>query len=264
MQYKYIQVSKLINKITVKDMLFKGDYTIDPYQNCQFGCKYCDSSYDDTVFIKANAVEIFKEEVSTLKKGRIIIGSVHDPYQPVEKIAQLTRELLKVAKNYDMPIHILTKSPLISRDIDLLKKIHDIIVTITIFTLDQHISNLFEPSVPSPKERFQIISELQAHEIKTGIAIIPIMPYITDNTIEQLLSASSLNHAHHIIYKHLELKGDQKQIMIDLIGQLDPKLPVLYKQLYNESYSPSETYILEINKRIQKICQGLRLSTQCS
>ncbi len=245
-------------------MLFKGSYTIDPYQNCQFGCKYCDSSYDDTVFIKSNAVEIFKKEASTLKKGRLIIGSVHDPYQPVEKSIQLTRELLIVAKDYDIPIHILTKSTLIKRDIDILKKMHDVIVTITIFTLDERISNLFEPFVPSPNMRFQIVSELQAHEIKTGIAITPVMPYITDNAIEQLLCVSSANNANHIIHKHLELKGDQKQIVINLIRKLDPKLPSLYEQLYYERYAPCDAYIVEINKHIQTICKRLKLPTYSS
>jgi DNA repair photolyase len=261
MQYKDTRVSNLINKITFKDVLFKGNYTLDPYQNCSFGCAYCDSAYENTIYVKTNAVELFKQEVPTIQKGRIIIGSVHDPYQPIEQKVRLTRDILEVVKEYDMPIHILTKSPLIKRDIDILQQIHDVLVTITIFTSDQKISNLFEPLVPSPLDRFQMVSNLQSHHIKTGIALIPIMPYITDGTIEEFLITSALHHANHIIYKHLELKGDQKQIMLHLIGQIDPTLPSKYEQLYADSYAPHDMYIAETNKHIQEICRRLRLPT---
>ena len=92
MRYQHIHVPRFVKKITFKDVLFNGTYTIDPYQNCEFGCGYCDSSYDETVFIKSNAVERFKEELPMMNKGRIIIGSVHDAYQPIEEKV-LPREL---------------------------------------------------------------------------------------------------------------------------------------------------------------------------
>ena len=81
MDYKLINCDSLLKKITRKDNLFNGKYCIDPYQNCEFGCLYCDSSYDKTIFVKENADDILNNELKKVKKGLIIIGSVHDPYQ---------------------------------------------------------------------------------------------------------------------------------------------------------------------------------------
>jgi DNA repair photolyase len=262
MEYRYIRVEKLINQIINIDELFKGAYTIDLYQNCEFGCRYCDSSYEQIVYIKTNAVELFQDEISKLPKGRIIIGSVHDPYQPIEQDFQSTREILKIAHRFDIPIHILTKSTLIKRDLDILKQLQDVYVTITIFTLNDTIATLFEPAVATPKERLQLVSEFQAYGIKTGIAIIPIMPYITDMALEDLLQEFSTYRPNHVLFKHLELKGYQKQLVIDLIKQLNPTLPSLYEQLYKERYVPSNTYIDEINKRMYEVCKNLGLPTQ--
>ena len=100
MQYKQIQVDTVINKITNKDKLFKGDYTVDPYQNCEYGCRYCDSSFDKTIYIKNNALEIFEKEITQMQNGTIIIGSVHDPYQKTEEKHKLTRQILKIIKKH--------------------------------------------------------------------------------------------------------------------------------------------------------------------
>ena len=81
----------MLNKITTKDMLFGGNYTLDPYQNCEFSCKYCDSSYDEKIYIKTNAIELLEKELKKIKKGTIIIGSVHDPYQKAEKKSRILK-----------------------------------------------------------------------------------------------------------------------------------------------------------------------------
>ena len=85
MEHKHIIFNSILNKIVREDRLFTGDYTLDPYQNCEFGCKYCDSSNDEIIYVKANAIQILKRELGQVGTNRIIIGSVHDPYQEVEK-----------------------------------------------------------------------------------------------------------------------------------------------------------------------------------
>ena len=136
MQYKQIKVDSILNRITSKDNLFLGDYTIDPYQNCEFGCSYCDSSFDKTIYIKTNASEILNEELKNNKNGRIIVGSVHDPYQNIEKELKITRELLEIIKENGFSCHILTKSDLILRDLDIISNIKDCLVTISIISLN--------------------------------------------------------------------------------------------------------------------------------
>ena len=122
MKYKQIIINSALKKITKKDILFNGDYTIDPYQNCEFGCMYCDSSIEKKVMIKNNVIEILNKELKEIKKANIIIGSVHDPYQKKKKKQEKTRNILKLIKKHNLCCHILTKSDLVLRDIDILKK----------------------------------------------------------------------------------------------------------------------------------------------
>ena len=135
MIYKYINYDKIINKITKKDRLFQGDYIIDPYQNCEFGCKYCDSTFEKIIYIKNNFLNKVENEIKDLSKGMIIIGSVVDPYQNIEKNLKMTRNLLKIIKRHHFKAHILTKSTLILRDIDILSQIKNTIVTISIIVV---------------------------------------------------------------------------------------------------------------------------------
>ena len=96
MQYKSITCTSIINKIVKKDNLFIGDYSADPYQNCEFGCSYCDSSFDKTIYIKSNALQTFNQEIEKLSKGVIIIGSVHDPYQILKYCVETQLMLLMI------------------------------------------------------------------------------------------------------------------------------------------------------------------------
>ena len=253
MNYKPIQCSFLLNRITTKDKLFNGNYTLDPYQNCGFGCRYCDSTYDETIYIKTNAVQLLKKELETTEKGTIIVGSVVDPYQKAEESYNITRNLLEIIKHYDFPCHILTKSNLVLRDIDLLEKMSDFKVTISITTLDQTISDIFEKNVPSPFERLETIEKLSESGIKTGLAIIPIIPFIVEDELEGIVKSAKKHKAHYILHKHLELKGDQKDIFMEIIKKIYPHLVEKYKKLYKDSYKPDENYISKINKFMDKI-----------
>jgi DNA repair photolyase len=261
MDYKHIHVQSLLKKITFTDKLFGGEYTLDPYQNCEFGCSYCDSSYEKTVFIKTNAVELLKKELQDIVKGRIIIGSVHDPYQPIEERTQLTREILQIINEYNLPVHILTKSPFILRDLDILRSLKDVLVTFTIITTDEHISNIFEKNVPSPEKRFQTIRELKNNNINVGMALIPILPYITEKNVEDLIEKAYNSQVDHIIYKHLELKGDQKDIMLSLLNEVDSNLIKKYEKLYHNRYYPLKEYLDIANNKIESVCKRYSIPT---
>jgi len=261
MEYKNIQCSTLLNKIAKKDKLFKGDYTLDPYQNCEFGCAYCDSAYDKTVYIKTNAVQQLEQKIKTMQKGTIILGSVSDAYQRVEEKYKLTRNLLEIIKQYDFPVHILTKSNLILRDIDLLTKISSM-VTITIITLDEKTSQILEKGAPSPTERLKTIKQLSEAGIKTGISIIPILPYIVENELEEIIKSANRDGAEYVLYKYLELKGDQKNIFIELLEKYYPSLVEKYEELYKNSYMPRDTYVTKINNDLEKLCKKYEIKNR--
>ncbi len=262
MNYKEIQCSFLLNKITNKDRLFNGDYTIDPYQNCGFGCRYCDSTYDETIYIKTNAAQIIKKELEAAKKGTIIVGSVVDSYQKAEESYNITRNLLEIIKQYDFSCHILTKSKLVLRDIDLLSKMSDCKVTISITTLDQTISDIFEKNVPLPLERLKTIEKLSEIGIKSGLAIIPILPFISEDALEDIVKSAKKHRAHYILHKHLELKGDQKSIFMKILKESYPNLVEKYEELYKDSYMPDDAFISKINNKLEKLCTKYKIKNK--
>ena len=259
MHYKQVKIDFLLNKIVKKDTLFYGDYTIDPYQKCEFGCLYCDSSFDETIYIKINAAKILKKELENAKRGTIIVGSVHDPYQKAEEKYKITRDLLKIIKQKGFSCHILTKSNLVIRDLDIISNINHCIITISITSLKGIITRIFEKKVPSPKIRLKTIEKLANHDIKTGLALIPIFPYIVENELEEIIKAAKNHKAQYLLHKLLELKGDQKTYFINILKESYPDLINKYEKLYEESYVPNSEYISKINYTIKKLCNKYKL-----
>jgi len=261
MEYKLIQCDSVVKKITKKDSLFHGNYCIDPYQNCEFGCHYCDSSSEKTVYVKSNVLDVLKKEIQSIKNGRIIIGSVHDPYQSTEKKFELTRSILQTLKEFDFPCHILTKSPLILRDIDILSNL-DCMVTLSISSLDPKVVQIFEPDVPSPIDRLQTVRTLRKHNITTGVALIPMLPYIVDNELESIVKAVQSVDAQYMLHKHLELKGDQERCFRNLIEAHYPHLLPQYDILYENDFNPPREYIEELNTALSAYCRKYKISTK--
>ena len=259
MRYKKIRVDFLLNKITTNDRLFGGDYTVDPYQNCEFGCLYCDSSFDKTIYIKTNAREILQEELEKTKKGKIIVGSVHDPYQKAEEEFKITGDLLKILQQQGFSCHILTKSDLVIRDIDIISEIDNCLVTLSIISLKESISELYEKNVPSPQTRLQTIEKLTKLGIKTGLAIIPVLPYIVEDELEDIVKSSRNHKAEYLLHKRLELKGDQKTFYINILKESYPDLVEKYEKLYKNSYIPDKKYISKINNNVSRLCNNYGL-----
>ncbi len=253
MQYKVINCDSVVKKITRKDALFHGDYCVDPYQNCEFGCLYCDSSFEKTIYAKGNIIDVFKKEVSTIDRGRIIIGSVNDPYQNAEKTYQLTKNLLETLAQYRFPCHILTKSPLILRDIDLLAQL-PCMVTVSFTSLDDRVLRIFEPGVPSPKDRLRTVEKLRDRGINAGVAMIPMIPYIVEDEIEKMVQAANEVHAQYLLHKHLELKGDQEIQFKNMIEIHYPHLLPKYDELYKDDFNPRKQYIQGLNKMLGMYC----------
>ena len=262
MQYKQIQVDSLLNRIVTKDSLFGGDYTIDPYQNCEFGCLYCDSSFDKTIYIKSNAVEVVEKELKQYKKGTVIIGSVHDPYQKAEENYKITRGLLEKIKTHGFSCHVLTKSDLVLRDIDILSEIRDSRVTISITSLEESIFNVFEKDVPPPGIRLQTIEKLSSNGIAAGLAIIPVLPFIAEDELEKMIKLAKKHRAHYLLHKHLELKGDQKEFFLEILEKHYPNLFEKYQKLYEDSYFPDAHYISKINETINRLCNKYELKNK--
>lgn len=259
---KEIKVNSLIKQVTKKDSLFNGYYLIDPYQNCSFGCLYCDSKQDKNIYIKYNALEILEKELKQIPRNRVIIGSVHDPYQPIERKTSLTRSIIKMLLDQGFPIHILTKSTLIKRDMDLFtQNDHDVFITFSVISNDQRLVSELEPDTPSFIQRLKTMNMISNKGIRTGIALIPILPCLIDERIESIIKQVSDHNAHYMLFQHLFLKGDQKTQFLDFIEQYHPSCLIVYQDLFNDSIYPPKSYRMILNNRIKKICGRYNLPT---
>jgi len=171
----------------------ENSFCINPYVGCGHACQYCyarfmkrfvghNEPWGCFVDVKINIADVLEKQIKSPKyKNKLIyIGTVTDPYQPLERKYKLTRKILEVLVKYQNPIQILTKSSLILRDIDLLRKFENIEVNFTINTLDEQWRKLVEPYSSSIKERLGAAKKLSGEGIKVAAMMGPYWPFFTD------------------------------------------------------------------------------------
>ena len=189
-----------VKSVLTKSGLPDSDWCINPYLGCTHGCLYCyarfmyrfanrdQNEWGQAVDVKINAPEILARQLTNKKSrklnlGIVHIGSVCDPYQPAEKKYQITKKILKELLTYPknkLKLSILTKSDLITRDINLLKKFKSLEAGITISSLNKKMQQVFEPGAPSPEKRLLALKKLKQAGITTYAFIGPIMPGLTE------------------------------------------------------------------------------------
>lgn len=179
-----------IKEIQAKSILSEShvfDYAVNPYVGCAHACSYCYAAFmkrftghqerwGEFVDVKVNAPELLAREIMKKRVGRVWISGVCDPYQPVEKKYKLTRKCLEILFENGWPVTIQTKSHLVLRDIEILKKSRESEVGFTITTADEGIRKIFEPGAPPVKERLNALAALHSEGIKTFAMIAPILP----------------------------------------------------------------------------------------
>lgn len=180
----------IVKEVYAKAILSKSkvsDYTINPYIGCEHGCTYCyarfmkrftghKEQWGRFVDVKINATNLLQREIRKKRVGRVWISGVCDPYQPLEKKYELTKRCLEVLSGHDWPVTIQTKSPLVLRDLGLLRKFSQIEVGLTITTADENIRKIFEPNSPPIKERIETLEKLHSVGINTYAMTAPILP----------------------------------------------------------------------------------------
>ncbi len=162
------------------------------YRGCTHGCIYCDSrseiygkTYDfEDIEVKINALELIEKELAKKRnKGMIVTGAMTDPYLPLEEEFEYTRKTLELIEKYEFGVALLTKSDLILRDIDILKRISEktkCVVQITLTTYDEDLCSILEPNVCTTARRFEVLKEMQKAGIPTVVWLTPTLPYIND------------------------------------------------------------------------------------
>ncbi len=190
----------VIKEVSAKTILSKSgipgfDFCLNPYTGCTHACLYCyavfmkkftghTEEWGRFVDVKVNANKVLKRQVK--KKGPVIISSVTDPYQPIEAKYKITRECLTTLLEYQFPVNILTKSPLLLRDMELFKNFNDIKVGVTITTDNDRIRKMFEPNAPPIEARLKALKTLKENGINTFVFIGPLLPMNPDGLSKEI------------------------------------------------------------------------------
>jgi DNA repair photolyase len=180
----------IVKEIRAKSILSDSKvytYTVNPYTGCQHGCSYCYARFTkrfsrhtepwgEYVDVKINAPDLLELEISKKKLGRVWVSGVCDPYQPLEKKYELTRRCLNILKQHSWPVTIQTRSPLVLRDMDIIREAKDFETGFTVTTADDETRRLFEPSAPSINDRIETLDEFHLAGVRTYAMIAPILP----------------------------------------------------------------------------------------
>ena len=233
-------------EIQAKSILSKSrvyEWTINPYRGCQHGCSYCYArfmkrfthhreSWGDFVDVKVNAPGLLAEEVKKRKVGRVWISGVCDAYQPIEEEYEITRRCLEVLQRNGWPVTIQTKSPLVLRDLDLLKRFDQLEVGFSIATGDEEIRSIFEPRAPRIEKRINALRILHRENVRTYVMIAPMLPKIEnlpsqlEGKVDYVLIDKMNYHYADWVYRKYGLKGAR---MNEFFAQKGTELAHLFR-----------------------------------
>lgn len=214
--------------------------------------------FSQKIQIKTTAPYLFKKVLEKLKPGGLIcFGSATDPYQPIEEKYQITRSLLEIILKFRYPLQIITKSPLIRRDLKLIKEISAKVfctVSFSLITLNGQLVKIFEPMAPSPQKRLETIQELARAGINVGITLMPLLPYITEGKeLEKVFFAAESAGAEYILPGLLTLRDNVRDRFFNLLKQHFPRLLHRYTALYDRGINPSINYVQRINSELNQL-----------
>ena len=261
-EVKSIETKSILSRWKSKDNYWGIAYNMNLYRGCQHGCIYCDTrsccyGIGDIshISVKKNALELLDHELGT-KRGKATIGtgSMNDPYMPLEKQMKLTGGALELIAKHRFPVHVITKSSLVTRDADLLQDIGRTYagVSFTITTADDEMARKLEPNAPTSSERFKAMKILSDRGIYTGVALMPVLPFINDSIedIEEIVEKAAEAGASYVLpLCGVTLRRGSRDYFYDKVEQIFPKMAKRYKTYFedrSECTSPNAPYLNEV------------------
>jgi DNA repair photolyase len=239
----------VVREIQCKSILTKSgiegvDYAINPYVGCAHGCAYCyavfmkrftghSEEWGTFVDVKVNAAQVLSRQLRRAKPGNITFGTVTDAYHPLEAEYGVTRQCLEVLLDHHFPVSILTKSALVLRDLDLIKKLKDSEVAFTINTLDEEVKRRFEPGASPIAARLQALRSLSDAGIPTWAFCGPVLPSITDDesSLDALFAELKVAGAGHVLVDSLNQRGAVRGRLNKVLKEHYPDLVEAYRDL---------------------------------
>jgi DNA repair photolyase len=251
----------IINEVKSPDLPFM--YSLNPYQGCEHGCAYCYArptheywgynagiDFESVILVKKNAPELLEKELRKIKiVSPIVISGNTDYYQPVEKKLQITRQLLKVCKDFNYPVSIITKNALILRDIDILQSMAEknlVRVLISITGTDEKVRSVLEPRTSTYTNRFKTIKILSEYNIPCGVMVAPIIPGLNDKEIPEVLKIASENGAKYAGYTIVRLNDTVEPVFVKWLEKNFPdkkeRILSLIKECHDGSLSDKRLF----------------------
>ncbi|MDB4881024.1 MAG: Radical domain protein [Gemmatimonadetes bacterium] len=295
-RYYATEPRSILNSPAVTGM---GFWSINPYVGCAFGCAYCYArfahrysaerivasergprgfstdvgdmppwlAFERRILVKREAGEIVRRELrrparaEALLRERVVIGTATDPYQPAERRFRVTRGVLEVlAEQRGLGVTIITKSPLVTRDLDLLVRIAErsaLSVHVSLITVDRELARRLEPRAPTPEARLRGIARLRARGIEVGVNCMPVLPGITDapGQIEALVAAVAEAKASYLGACALRLRSTARQRYLPFIEAEFPQLAARYRSAYARGHQVGEKYREGLRERFGVVCR---------
>jgi DNA repair photolyase len=267
------------------------DRSINPYRGCEHGCSYCYArpahaymglspglDFESKLFAKGNAAALLRAELSAKNytPKTIALGANTDAYQPIERERRITRAILEVLSEFNHPVGIVTKSALVTRDIDILAPMAKkglVKVALSVTSLDPKLARAMEPRASTPVKRLAAIEQLSAAGIPTVVMVAPIIPAVNDSEIEAILKTAHTAGAREAGYVMLRLPHEVKDVFRDWLAANMPerahKVMSLVKSVsggkeYDSQFGKRQTgtgpYAWTIGRRFELACQRLGLN----
>ncbi|MCW3012913.1 MAG: radical protein [Solirubrobacterales bacterium] len=236
-------------------------WTVNPYRGCSHACTYCFArpthtylgfdagrDFEREIVVKVNAPEVLRAELQrpSWKHEHVAMGTNTDPYQWVEGRYRLMRVIWEALRDTATPCSVLTKSPLLLRDLDLMlevAKVTPISAALSIPTIDEQAWRATEPHTPNPRARMEAVAELNRAGIPTSVLVAPLMPGINDDPrqVQEIIALAAEAGATNIGGIGLHLRGEVRGVFMDWLRAARPDLVERYEELYERgAYAPKE------------------------
>jgi DNA repair photolyase len=260
-------------------------WSVNPYVGCEFGCRYCyahfahryvveralgagalseaqlDDAFTRRIFVKAGAAEVL---ALTLKPARlggraVVIGTATDPYQPAERTWRITRQVLeRLAQLHGLHIGIITKSPLVTRDIDLLWKIAErsrLAIHISLSSVDRRLVRRLETKSPVPSARLRALAQLTSAGLNAGVMVAPVLPGLTDSTaqLDALVRAARAAGTRFVRADPLRLYPAIRRRFLDVVAREFPRLLPRYESGFDSRGIVRADYAAALKERLARI-----------
>lgn len=253
-RYETLSCKTILNEVKAPSMPFAR--SLNPYRGCQHGCSFCyarsthsflgletDDTFQNHIRIKENAAAVLERQLRAMARSRrglaaagtVAIGTATDPYQPIEGTWRLTRQCLEVLQAYGVPFSITTRSPLILRDLDILRQSPGSSVNISIHTLQTGLWSRMEPSTPPPDKRLATVRELAENGVRVGVFMAPILPYLSDgdDDVRAVIEQAARHRASFVVPSFLRLSTAAVKVwFFQTLQEAYPHLVQAYADLY--------------------------------